>query len=395
MPELLEVLRFQRERMKDTPPVEIGGKWYGDYPFREDKRLGVPRSIYQLEGELGLRAEIEALEWDGDKLQLRGNAYIRGIGAPAPDTQQVKVIAIRRGRLRRVRLRISGIRLPTTITRRPGRDRRLHAAAGRRDVVRVRGVARPEQAAYRRPLGAGVWEVYVVVRAGKVHRRRGSFLFSRLRPLRGVELPSPDGVVAKATPTGGGGIVLDVRTKWTTIHGHRLDGDVLELTGEAHGSGDGKARLELIRSGDEKTFKFPLKPVGAGEGSSVEVAARMKLSKLLDVVHTEDAEEDKPDDADEAEDRDEAEEAEDRQVWNVQAVSGGARHTVGLREDRTTTVWRGEDRVLELSRNRRGDAALIEQIPHPVVRRGIVDGRRSARARRAPAGGGPASRTSC
>ncbi len=65
-----------------------------------------------LEGELALRAEVEALEWDGDKLQLRGNAYIRGIGAPAEETNEVKVIAIRRGRLRRVRLRSPGSACP-------------------------------------------------------------------------------------------------------------------------------------------------------------------------------------------------------------------------------------------------------------------------------------------
>ncbi len=231
----------------------------------------------------------------------------------------------------------------------------------------------------------GVWEVYVLVRAGRIRRRRGSFLFSRLRPLRGVDLPAPDGVVAKATPTGSGGIVLDVRTKWTTIHGHRLDGEVLELTGEAHGSGNGKARLELIRSGDEKTFKFPLKPVGAGDGPSVEVAARMKLSKLLDAVHTEDADEDEPD---EAEDGDEAEEPEDRQVWNLQAASGGARHTVGLSSDTPTTVWSGRDRELQLVAQPQGRRRPDRAGPAPGGARGIVDRRGSAARRGQPARGG-------
>src|SRR4051812_28851640 len=87
MPELLEVIRFQRESLRDRPPIEIDGRWYGDYPFRDDKRLDIPRSVYLLDKELELRAEIEALDWDGEKLQVRGNAYIRGIGAPTPDRQ--------------------------------------------------------------------------------------------------------------------------------------------------------------------------------------------------------------------------------------------------------------------------------------------------------------------
>src|SRR4051812_11117003 len=119
MPELLEVLRFQRERMRDTPPIEIRGRWYGDYPFREDERLKIPRSVYLLEGELGLRAEVESLEWDGERLHVRGNAFVRGIGAPEADTQRLKVIALRKGPLKRVRIRLTGIRLLTRIVHRP------------------------------------------------------------------------------------------------------------------------------------------------------------------------------------------------------------------------------------------------------------------------------------
>src|SRR5207249_646263 len=48
MPQLLEVLRFQREDLAETPPVRVRGRWYGDYPFRTDAALAVPPSVYRL-----------------------------------------------------------------------------------------------------------------------------------------------------------------------------------------------------------------------------------------------------------------------------------------------------------------------------------------------------------
>src|SRR3954447_25961516 len=97
MPELLEVISFHKgDQFRETPPVEIDGRWYGDYPFRTDERLKIPLEVYLLEGELGLRAEIESLDSVDGKLRVHGNAYIRGIGAAEPDTQHVRVVVLRR-----------------------------------------------------------------------------------------------------------------------------------------------------------------------------------------------------------------------------------------------------------------------------------------------------------
>jgi CDP-glycerol glycerophosphotransferase len=48
-PELLEVLRFERDGFRTNPKRMIGGRMYGDYPFLEDGGVGVPRSIYRLD----------------------------------------------------------------------------------------------------------------------------------------------------------------------------------------------------------------------------------------------------------------------------------------------------------------------------------------------------------
>ncbi len=58
MPELAEVLRFQREELKTTPPVQVGRHWYGDYPFRGDSRLAIPDSVYELDRQLSMTAHI-------------------------------------------------------------------------------------------------------------------------------------------------------------------------------------------------------------------------------------------------------------------------------------------------------------------------------------------------
>src|SRR3954447_25100910 len=291
--------------MRDMPPVEIRGRWYGDYPYRTDERLKIPRSVYSLQKELSMRAEIESLDWDGECLRGCVNALIRGIGAPERDTQRLKVIALRKGPLKRVRIRLTGIKLPATIVHRPD----VTATAPQRladlswsgfeaslDPRKLRRGGRWRQ---------GVWELFVVIRTGKVHRRRSRFFFNRLRPIRGVEIPLPGGVMAKAVPTGGGGVQIDVRTQWSNVTGHGVDGDVLELTGEAHGPQGDKPRLELIRRADEKTFKYPVKI--EGEGSPARFTARVKLNDLLESGHAAGAE----DEVEDAGEEPDAEEVED------------------------------------------------------------------------------------
>ena len=131
VPELLEVLRFQKQDLGRTPPVRVRGKWYGDYPFRTDARLKIPRSVYRLRGthELWVRAGLDSLRADGDKLALRGHAYVTGIGAATEDGQRVTLSALRPGRLRRVRLRVSAVRC------RPGRPHRPDVTANARQAL--------------------------------------------------------------------------------------------------------------------------------------------------------------------------------------------------------------------------------------------------------------------
>jgi CDP-glycerol glycerophosphotransferase len=49
LPELLEVLRFQRDVLPSGPRVLRGGRFYGAYPFLDDPALAIPRSVYRLD----------------------------------------------------------------------------------------------------------------------------------------------------------------------------------------------------------------------------------------------------------------------------------------------------------------------------------------------------------
>jgi CDP-glycerol glycerophosphotransferase len=49
LPELLDVLAFQKSHLRSRPKVWIRGRAYGDYPFRGDPALAIPLSVYRLD----------------------------------------------------------------------------------------------------------------------------------------------------------------------------------------------------------------------------------------------------------------------------------------------------------------------------------------------------------
>jgi hypothetical protein len=49
LPQLLEVLRFEKTRLPANPKTLISGRVYGDYPFLRDPALGIPLAVYRLD----------------------------------------------------------------------------------------------------------------------------------------------------------------------------------------------------------------------------------------------------------------------------------------------------------------------------------------------------------
>src|SRR3954469_9380196 len=211
MPQLLEVLRFQREDLAETPPLVISGRAYGDYPFRTDPGLAIPADVYRLRQELTLTARLDELRLDGDRVHLRGWSFIDGIGAPAPGSQRLGLVAVPRGPLRRLRYVLSGIRLRTRQTLRPEAtaiDGRLCDASwsgfeATLDLKRLRTAGRWRD---------GTWDLFVVVRSGRERRRRVRWFLDGPRPLEAVDLQADGGLLVRASTAETGEVVFEVDT---------------------------------------------------------------------------------------------------------------------------------------------------------------------------------------
>ena len=92
MPELLEVLRFEKSgEIHQHRHVRRGRKVLGDYPFRDDPRLAVPDDVYRVDRELTLRGRVDDVWWEGDRLWLSGYAYLRHIDLPGIDAGRIRL----------------------------------------------------------------------------------------------------------------------------------------------------------------------------------------------------------------------------------------------------------------------------------------------------------------
>ena len=238
--ELVEVLRFCEERRASTPPLRRWGRWYGDYPFRGDRELRVPRSVYRLgkaDRELSLRATVEELSCERDRLVVRGRAHIAGLAVAAPGDQRVQVLAVRAGRFERLRMRTTMVRAQARPVERP----ELGEAA--LDLRWAGFEAALPTAGLR---GTGTWRLCLYVRAHGLRRRYQRFRFD---DVMAAELPAAPGLAARAVPCPTGRVELHVRDRWARAEAARVvQGDVLELSGGLRLAA--AERLEARRAGD-------------------------------------------------------------------------------------------------------------------------------------------------
>jgi CDP-glycerol glycerophosphotransferase len=351
MPELLEVLRFQRERMRDTPPVRIGGKWYGDYPFRDDPRVAIPRSVYRLEKELPATPHVDELRWDGDRLRVGGFVFVSGIGAPDRESQRATVTAVRPGRFSRLRQRLAPIRLETSPTHRPD------ATAGSRQAlcdVEWSGFTAALDPRKLRRLGRwrdGTWELYVTVRAGGVTRRRVRFVVDGVRPVRAIERSLPGGAFVRVSATPNSKIAVEVRREWATVRRQGLRDGALELSGELVAGDHTRLKLRAVGPGTSRRLEYPIE---AEEGRSpTRFAARVPLMDLHEQAVA----------AEQAQGEDQAGVI----VWDLYVVGEGRRQRLAVADDVEETAWPLAGRELALVRTPQGDGSLVARAPRPIL----------------------------
>jgi len=360
MDELLEVIRFQREDLREIVPVEEGGRFYGDYPYFGDDAIGVPKRAYELRQELTLTAYVHGIEWRDERVEIDGAAYITGVGAPSPGSQHVKLVALRAGRFklwRRMRRRVPwlGIRVRTEEVRRPEFTSMVRQQladlewAGWRASVSARALGR------FRFGRSETWELYAQVRAGRVTRRTVRFrIFSSL-PARGADLARPDGSLLRVAPGPGQRLNVELRRRWGMVRGFAGDGEEIELSGELHGLGGG-VKLELVRRDGERIIEKKAWPVTAKGGS---FSVRVPAAELVA--------------ADTAEHDVEDESSEQGVRWEAFLVGGG-RRTLALADDVGAASWRVGELEVALHRTFAGDAVLVARKPQPVATAAEWDG---------------------
>jgi CDP-glycerol glycerophosphotransferase len=257
--ELLEVIRFEREKRDQTPPLRRFGRFYGDYPYRTDRRLAIPRSIYRLrkgDQELTLKTTLDGLDAVGEQLRIRGTAYLPGVAAASPRSLRTTALALSPGRWQAARIRLVATRLPTVPVLRPmlqpsdarSLDQSWAGFEASVDLARLwkRGGWR-----------AGRWRVFLSTRAGPLRRRRGVFEVDDTL-IGAHDLAAPEGVRAQAIVSAGGGLTVHVVTRWARLDTlNDVDGEV-EIWVRMYARAGPAPALRLVRRTDGLALTYQL-----------------------------------------------------------------------------------------------------------------------------------------
>ena len=351
VPELVEVIRFQRSgEIDERPPIRDGRHWYGDYPYRDDARLNIPRHVYRLGPELAVRTRIDSLRIDDGRLRIDGYAFIDGVGAADKGAQKVSVALLRPGRFRRLRYVTAAVRFRTEQVHRPDANRRARLADASWSGFSATLDPRKLRTAGRwRPGRLGL---FIVVRAGGLRHVRNAFSFRGVPPVSAVELPSPDDLLVRARPTVQNDVVLDIAARWAAIDSARLADGALELAGRFRGLPPAGLELELREAGGKARTRYP---VEAGEGS---FTVRVPLEEVVRALP--------PRRALAIDDEDAADPG-----WELflTPTEGGRRERLALPAAfaRSDAAWPMGAREAALARTVRGGASLIVRTPRALL----------------------------
>jgi len=343
--ELLEVLRFEDEDLDRAQPVRSLRRWFGDYPYWGDRRLGIPRRVYRLREELELVARVNKLRWEGEMLRIEGYAYVDLIGAPHEHSQKVDLLVRRAGaQWRSLRIRAEPVYRPDVTAAFDGQaaDLDWSGFSATFDARRLRHGGRWRE---------GSWEVGVVVRAGGVTRSGWSVEAAPLHAVPAAELSIHGGYV-RAGLSQKGKLTVRVQQTRTAVHSVALDDGVLQLEGEVS-LGKGKnLTLRVRRRVGTATLEYPVHV----EGSD---ARRRFLARvpILDLFREIDI-------ADE--------------VARVEQQGGGIDWDLYLAERRQQSRlmldrvvpesrWTVEGREIAIHRTRYGNLTVVERLPRPVL----------------------------
>ncbi|MPZ73201.1 MAG: glycosyltransferase [Nitriliruptorales bacterium] len=188
--QLLDVLVFERTRLRDAPTTVIGDERFGVYPYFEDPRLGVPRSVYRLRTELVATCGIHRLRWTRRTLTLRGYAYINHVDVAARGAGEVTLAIRNRDTGATTQVRTRPVR-DTEATLRAGQGAHRYDYAGFRATIDLSALDIPAK-------GEAAFDVEAVVRAGALERRTAMWRRTRSRVERAGRASLGDGRTIRA-----------------------------------------------------------------------------------------------------------------------------------------------------------------------------------------------------
>ncbi|MGH3040283.1 MAG: bifunctional glycosyltransferase/CDP-glycerol:glycerophosphate glycerophosphotransferase, partial [Gaiellaceae bacterium] len=252
LPELLEVLRFEEEELADVPPIRKGRRWYGDYPYRNDERLGIPSRTYRLGDELSPVFRLNDVRWEGDSLRIEGYAYLSMIGAPTAGSQSVELVARRGGLLER------RLRLPTDSVWRPDVTEDASQQVAALDWSGFRATLDTARLKRRGRWQEDAWEIGAVIRAGGLVRTSWRPEPAAMHPAPLAELSLGDGTQLRAALVSNGRLTVQVQRRRPVVKTVELDDGVLVLQGEAGRAAGKEPKLHVSRRIGGATLEYPL-----------------------------------------------------------------------------------------------------------------------------------------
>jgi CDP-glycerol glycerophosphotransferase len=275
MPELLEVIRFEKSgQASRTPWVRRRRKVYGGFPFFGDPRLAIPDEVYRLsKDELPMPARIEQVWWDGDVLRLSGFAFISFLGLPTERSGRLRLTLEESGHPESV------VRLDVRRTRRPDVTELMSPNGPSYDWSGWEASVPVSALRHQDRFRSGSWRLRIELRAQGVTRRRW-LSATEPGPSRRPGWRFVDGARIVPTTTSGD-FGVEVAAEYVQAESVRLDGPVVELAGPLvgrtfHPEGAG---LYAARLDGSSTTRLPVTSARRGDGT--DVLSRFDLARLL------------------------------------------------------------------------------------------------------------------
>ncbi|MGH3023383.1 MAG: CDP-glycerol glycerophosphotransferase family protein [Gaiellaceae bacterium] len=346
VPELLEVLRFEQEELREVPPVRVGKHWYGDYPYRTDERLRIPKRVYRLSDELAPVFRLESLRWEGEKLRIEGFAYVSMLGAPGPDTQRIDLVVRQRGWLRR------RLVLPTESVHRPDVTAEAAQQFAPLDwsgfVATLDGGELKSGGRWRE----GTWEIGARLRSGGVARTGWRPEPAAMRPVPVAELSLEDGTQVRAGLDARGWLTVAVQRRRSVVTSCVLEDGVLQLEGEVGALGKGEPRLHVSRRIGAATLEYPLYVDRSGRPKPF--LARIPVEDLIREVDVGDA-------------AAHVEQQAEGVAWDLYLAGGSGLKRLHLDAAASEQTWTVDGREIGVRRTREGEITVTEAWFRPVV----------------------------